>query len=137
MSFVDSLDSVLMLYAYASPSRSTPEGKIRLFQSTKIELDQAADRRVLEQAPPTPDAFDGDHPTREDIADSRSVKDSNTVKDSKARVMSDMAIIPTLAANEATSSQNQPNIQAIDTKKQVISSLSITLTALSIIVALR
>jgi high-affinity nickel-transport protein len=133
MSFVDSLDSVLMLYAYASPSRSTPEGKIGLFQSTKLELDEEADRLVLEDTIPgaTAQVVEDDLANREDSAA------INKTKDSKAQVMESLPVLPRLDINEATQSQNGPDAQAIDTKKQVISSLSVTLTALSIIVALR
>jgi len=133
MSFVDSLDSVLMLYAYASPSRSTPEGKIGLFQSTKIKLDEEADRLVLEETPmsPTTGTVEDDIPIREDSAP------IDKTKDSKSQVMDGLPVLPRLAMNEATGSHSGPDTQAIDTKKQVISSLSVTLTALSIIVALR
>jgi len=133
MSFVDSLDSVLMLYAYASPSRSTPEGKIGLFQSTKIELDEEAHGLVLEEAPnsPTTATVEDDIAAREDSAP------IDKTKDSKSQVMDSLPVLPTLDLNEATSSQSGPDTQAVDAKKQVISSLSVTLTALSIIVALR
>jgi high-affinity nickel-transport protein len=133
MSFVDSLDSVLMLYAYASPSRSTPEGKIGLFQSTKIKLDEEADRLVLEDTRPssTTGIVEADVATREDSAP------IDKTKDSKSQVMDSLPVLPTLDMNEASPSHSGPDIQAIDTKKQVISSLSVTLTALSIIVALR
>jgi hypothetical protein len=47
MSLVDSLDSVLMLYAYASPSRSTPEGKLGLFQAPKLEIGETDERERL------------------------------------------------------------------------------------------
>jgi high-affinity nickel-transport protein len=122
MSFVDSLDSVMMLYAYASPSRSTPEGKIGLFQSTKIELDEEADRLAL-------------RPSSTLISDSGG--DGNPTEDGKARIMDNMPILPVLEEIEPSSSGSGPDIQAIDKKKHVISSLSVTLTALSIIVALR
>ena len=133
MSFVDSLDSVLMLYAYASPSRSTPEGKIGLFQSTKIELDEEADRLVLEEAHPdlTNEVIDHDLATQENSAP------VDKTKDNKSQVMDSLPVLPTLNMNGASQSRIGPDTQAIDTKKQVISSLSVTLTALSIIVALR
>jgi len=122
-----------MLYAYASPSRSTPEGKIRLFHSTKIELDEEADRLVLEEAPhgPTTASVEDDIAAREDSAP------IDKTKDSKSQVMESLSVLPTLDMDEGSSSQSGPDTQAIDTKKQVISSLSVTLTALSIIVALR
>jgi len=133
MSFVDSLDSVLMLYAYASPSRSTQEGKIGLFQSTKIELDEEADRLVLEEArlDPTNEVPDHNLATREDSAP------IDKTKKIISQEVDSLPVLPTLDMNEATQSHSGPGTQAIDTKKQVISSLSITLTALSIIVALR
>jgi high-affinity nickel-transport protein len=133
MSFVDSLDSVLMLYAYASPSRSTPEGKIGLFQSAKIELDEEADRLVHEDTPL--DSTTGI--MNDDIATPEEPAPIDKTKDSKSQMMESLPVLPTLDMNEGSSSQSGPDTQAIDTKKQVISSLSVTLTALSIIVALR
>lgn len=129
MSFVDSLDSVLMLYAYASPSRSTPEGKIGLFQSTKIESIEEADLLPVSNDIEPEDRV-VDLPTSAEVVD--------PAKDGKKQVMSEMAIVPTLE-NEAgqSPSGSRPNDQVIDKKTQVISSLSVTLTALSIIVALR
>lgn len=122
-----------MLYAYASPSRSTPEGKIGLFQSTKIKLDEEADRLGLEDTQPdsTTEVVEDDPATREDSAP------SDKTKDSKSQVMDSLPALPTLDMNEASQSQSGPDTRAIDSKKQVISSLSVTLTALSIIVALR
>ena len=136
MSFVDSLDSVLMLYAYASPSRSTPEGKIGLFQSTKIKLDEEADRLVLEDMQPgsTTEVLNHDSATRENSAPVHKTNDS---KDGKSQVIDSPPALPTLDMNEASPSQSMTDAQAIDSKKQVISSLSVALTALSIIVALR
>jgi high-affinity nickel-transport protein len=131
MSFVDSLDSVLMLYAYASPSRSTPEGKIGLFQSTKIELDEEADRLVLEDVPAS--TLPEDDSAREGVAEVDPAKDSKA----HAQVTEDVPILPIVAADQGTQSPSGPGNQAIDKKTQVISSLSVTLTALSIIVALR
>jgi len=130
MSFVDSLDSVLMLYAYASPSRSTPEGKIGLFQSRKIKLDEEADRLVLEEAPQSP--------TSANMEDNIAIReDSAPIDNSKDGKLDSLPVLPTLDMNEASPSHSRPDTQAIDSKKQVISSLSVTLTALSIIVALR
>ena len=133
MSFVDSLDSVLMLYAYASPSRSSSEGKIGFFQSTKIELDEEADRLVLEetQSGSTTELPNHELETREGSTP------VHKTKDIVSQEVDSLPVLPTLDMNEATPSQSGPSTQAIDMKKEVISSLSVTLTALSIIVALR
>ena len=104
MSFVDSLDSVLMLYAYASPSRSTPEGKIELWQSAKVETEHDEGESLL-------------GPPRSVVAYSATISGPDDIP--------------------ASVGDHEPESQAIDTKQQVISSLSITLTALSIVVALR
>jgi len=104
MSFVDSLDSVLMLYAYASPSRSTPEGKIGIWQSAKVETEYGEGGSLLTSP-------------RSVIAYSATISGPDDI-----------------SASAVTHGQD---LQAIDTKQQVISSLSITLTALSIVVALR
>ena len=104
MSFVDSLDSVLMLYAYASPSRSTPEGKIGLWQSSKVETEDGEGGSLL-TSPQSVVAYSSTISGPDDIP--------------------------------ASVVDHEPDSQAIDNKQQVISSLSITLTALSIVVALR
>jgi high-affinity nickel-transport protein len=101
MTLVDSLDSVLMLYAYASPSRSTAEGKIGLFQ----------------QKPET---------TPSDGAESQPLLEENNSIDAY--------LSPT--SSRISQATDLPDV-VINNKLNVMSSLSITLTALSIMVALR
>lgn len=99
MSFVDSLDSVLMLYAYASPSRSTPDGKLGLFYCQKTESQET-------------------DPETRPLLDEVSHHDD----DDEAALQGEYSDIPN---------------QVMDKKSNVMSSLSITLTALSILVAIR
>lgn len=99
MTLVDSLDSVLMLYAYASPSRSTSEGKISLFQPQKHETKTGEES---EYRPLLTDAEDTEAYLQHPSARSTDLPD-----------------------------------EVINNKLNVMSSLSITLTALSIVVALR
>jgi high-affinity nickel-transport protein len=105
MSFVDSLDSVLMLYAYASPSRSGPEGKIGLFQTS---LSKVHDER--DSIP------NGEH--------------AALLGNQEASIGYDSLASPEDPDSGLDAEQD-------DNKNQVMSSLSITLTALSIVVALR
>lgn len=101
MTLVDSLDSVLMLYAYASPSRTTAEGKIGLFRSQKPETSQAGN------------------------------------SESEPLLSDEESVSAYLAARttEGSEGTDVPD-EMINNKLNVMSSLSITLTALSIIVAL-
>ena len=97
MSFVDSLDSVLMLYAYASPSRSTPDGKLGLFHSAKTESQETD-------------------------------PESRPLLDEQSRHGDEVAL-PGVSVDV-------PN-EVIDKKLNVMSTLSIILTVLSIVVAIR
>jgi hypothetical protein len=90
-----------MLYAYASPSRSTPEGKLGFFQMVKAEAEQSEETEALLRSG--------------DAAPSYAA-----VRDESEGTFDDTGIN-----------------QKVDTKLHVMSSLSITLTTLSIIVALR
>lgn len=109
MSFVDSLDSVLMLYAYASPSRSTTEGKIAIFQKRPLDIDITVGT---------------DHEPR-------------PLLDTQHRSPSNSEIVCVNAEGGGDVVNLAPQAQSIDKKLNVMSSLSITLTALSIIVAIR
>jgi hypothetical protein len=95
-----------MLYAYASPSRSSPEGKIGLFQTVKAETEHEETGSLL-ASPTSVVAYSSTTSGPDDIV------------------------------STAVVHEHEPSVQAIDTKQQVMSSLSITLTALSIVVALR
>jgi hypothetical protein len=97
MSLVDSLDSILMLYAYAEPSRESPDGKLQLFQpraaiALPVHHDTA---RVLDA--------DGSVEAGTDVLKSPTIEHTSLIK----------------------------------TKANTISMLSIILTVLSIVVALR
>lgn len=97
MSLVDSLDSILMLYAYAEPSRETADGKLQIFQSKQaIAL-----------------------PVHHDTV---------AVLTSNGNVESE---------TEVPKTPDSEHEALIRTKADTISMLSIILTALSIIVALR
>lgn len=105
MSFVDSLDSVLMLYAYASPSRSSPEGKMGLFQTSTSKV----------------------HDERDSIPTG---EQTGLLGNEEGSIGYDSLASPEGLDSGLDAKQD-------DNKTQVMSSLSITLTALSIIVALR
>lgn len=105
MTLVDSLDSVLMLYAYASPSRSTPEGKLGLFQSQ-------------------PDKPESESGCETDALLSPERREGHVSYVEDARVSAEQL-------------EEVETSRVVDNKLNVMSSLSITLTALSIVVALR
>lgn len=97
MSLVDSLDSILMLYAYAEPSRETADGKLQLFQQKQAI------------------ALPVHHDTVAVLASDGNVE----------------------AETEVPKSPDSEQEALIRTKANTISMLSIILTALSIVVALR
>lgn len=101
-----------MLYAYAPPSRFSPEGKIGLFQATtKTEGGEAGEQEHL---------LRGSH---------EAIGYDTVLGDSDASAHSAGTDVGIDTVSKGTGEH--------DNKAQVMSSLSITLTALSIIVALR
>ncbi|KAL1411225.1 hypothetical protein Q8F55_002176 [Vanrija albida] len=114
MSLVDSLDSVLMLYAYAQPALKGPDRKVRLFyRPLKLQED-------VEAVAPLNSADAEGSPSAE-----RPPLPRDDSKDSK---LGDETLV------EAQTVERESRILAA--KASTISSLSISLTLLSILVAL-
>jgi high-affinity nickel-transport protein len=135
MSLVDSLDSVLMLYAYASPQRNSPEGKLSVFYRSENAL---------------PPLISPIHP-RQDTGE-EAVTVLPTDEEVEVDVDRGKKTGPKCDANVTAKAEGEPTVplgdmdaqpmdyharKVMDAKASTMSSLSITLTVLSIIVALR
>ncbi|OCF39887.1 high-affinity nickel-transporter [Kwoniella heveanensis CBS 569] len=137
MSLVDSLDSILMLYAYATPSTSTAEGKIALLQSYEPDLkrDEAEDQEHEAITKPLGNQRKGSAKTQHDN-EQRSGDLSETTPGSATAAETTEAA--TTSAEEGLlregGSSRQERILSV--KTNTMSSLSIILTLLSILVAL-
>ncbi|WWD15794.1 hypothetical protein CI109_100218 [Kwoniella shandongensis] len=145
MSLVDSLDSILMLYAYATPSRSTREGKIALLQDhlEDCKLDYPIDT-VVETLPAL---------SSERLTGSQEIVDSSrlSIEGGVEREEEQETDMPKSGKNldqgvdEERGDLGQTPIEAgpsgrgarvLNAKADAMSSLSIILTLLSILVAL-
>jgi high-affinity nickel-transport protein len=128
MSLVDSLDSILMLYAYAAPSRSTPEGRISLFQKSDGLPSQAEDaNNELLSMPIVPTSSTG---VLGEVSGDGAKDIEPLVKGPEGS-----SIIPPIASS-ASESDEVVNSRIVEIKTHAISSLSIVLTLLSILLAL-
>ncbi|WVQ78188.1 hypothetical protein IAT38_000271 [Cryptococcus sp. DSM 104549] len=139
MSLVDSLDSILMLYAYATPSRSTPEGKIALLQDPEDYKDEYEAETVVVTLPArstedvrTPSAEIGPQ-------DEGEIAQLEREQSAKARDL------PTTVGEEEQFAGGSGSVRAgepvanrrvVNAKANAMSNLSIILTLLSILVAL-
>jgi high-affinity nickel-transport protein len=150
MSLVDSLDSVLMLYAYAPLRRDSPDGKLALFWESKAPLPREP-RELLADTEPLGLAMAGNSSSPVLLADMTNEGDADP-RDKDP--LSDQAKIPTGSAlhdpaetgasgPEAPETVDEPITgdyrarRMLDAKASTMSTLSITLTVLSILVALR
>lgn len=114
MSLVDSLDSVLMLYAYAQPNLKGADGKIHLFYrplrlQSDIESVAPLNSPIAESSEPRPPLV------RDDSKLDNKLVDDETIIEARAE---------------------EHNARMLAAKASTISSLSISLTLLSILVAL-
>ncbi|WRT66994.1 uncharacterized protein IL334_003960 [Kwoniella shivajii] len=146
MSLVDSLDSVLMLYAYATPSTDTPEGKLSLLQDidpdSKSTLVEETVIPVLPSSNTNPDvneAMVSIEGRREDDATEGTgeieilEREQNQNREDSVKSPNERDIeAPHI--NRNTGNDRQDRI--IRVKTNTMSNLSIILTLLSIIVAL-
>lgn len=145
MTLVDSLDSILMLYAYASPSASTPEGRFAFFQDRKQNIALIASRDAEDDIqaglPPLArsDTSHGVDQMEEDDND-KNLKSRVPPSSSDERYGESSTALPAVENEHERGEQTEADIRArrlMDSKANVMSSLSITLTVLSILVALR
>ena len=120
MTLVDSLDSVLMLYAYAAPSSSTIEGKIAFFAPAEPSLDPSPLSAALASSVPVT--------TNSTTVPSEDERDKDAPQPTPAMIEDGRHI-------EAL--HEHPARQVVQGKANIMSTLSILLTLLSIIVALR
>lgn len=138
-----------MLYAYASPSTSSPEGKLKIFIGKEIPSPQAGldtipvdvliiDLRESQATPvPTTDELDLESDGPKDLVISRD-RDEETDKFLPATQASKNETVNLREDPEAgTVSMPDRERALVESKTHVMSTLSITLTVLSIVVALR
>jgi high-affinity nickel-transport protein len=156
MTLVDSLDSILM--PYASPSRSTPEGQMSFFQDEKkaeaipILSGQPEDEEQEQTAtgltagiPQLPIGQTSDLETgieriieTDPTIDIKSLPQNASLADEETEARRTVVPIDSQDshAQEVTTRDDRAR-RLMDSKANVMSSLSITLTILSILVALR
>ncbi|KAL7413711.1 high-affinity nickel-transport protein-domain-containing protein [Mrakia frigida] len=121
MSLIDSLDSILMVYSYACPSRNTPEGRIAVFQhplrpppiasepSPALTLPELETNAAPPSIQPALSAVE-DYETKEDTKESNATSTPSKEDEETRRIRQ-------------------------ETKLQTMSTMSIYLTLLSICVA--
>jgi high-affinity nickel-transport protein len=147
MSLVDSLDSVLMLYAYAPLRRDSPDGRLTLFCELKVPPacepreplpDTEVLALVISQDAPSPVLLVG-------MSNEADPRDEHPPSD-QAKVPTDSALCDSQEDAGASAaetiidesvSEDYRARRMLDAKASTMSSLSITLTVLSILVALR
>ncbi|GMK57920.1 hypothetical protein CspeluHIS016_0407540 [Cutaneotrichosporon spelunceum] len=127
MALVDTLDSILMLYAYAQPELRT-EGKFVLFERDKkmfLPITEPEPERAERAECP---ALEQD-PSKEPLGLSSSNEESNSKPQAQATEEPSVAVVE---VDEAEERQRR----ALAAKTATMGSLSISLTLLSIVVAL-
>lgn len=150
MSLVDSLDSVLMLYAYAAPDRSSEEGKLALFVST------TSTEQALPVVPYQEERDEVRSVLLEDV-ESVSRAQNNDEHDAEMHLAPSLTDAAAAGAVEPSTSKGtdaegvvesteppltptpgpSPDRRMVDAKIHAMSTLSIILTLMSILVALR
>ena len=137
---MDSLDSILMLYAYASPSTSTAEGKMAFFLDAKIpastenevlinDTDAEVQLSTLDRPTAILDETEASDPVKAIDASGRLAGVKVDTREPSAPQGTDLAVDSALQSGRGR--------EIVEAKTHVMSTLSITLTLLSIIVALR
>ncbi|ORY22758.1 high-affinity nickel-transport protein-domain-containing protein [Naematelia encephala] len=128
MTLVDSLDSVLMLYAYAAPALGTQQRRLAVFEDRKTPLPVTLPD--LETPPVTVELLNSNPPTAE-------IEEDDVVKptdDATKPTGLDQEQEPGQHLPEDTSTSNRQRV--LNGKANTMSTLSIILTLLSILVAL-
>jgi high-affinity nickel-transport protein len=137
MTMVDSLDSILMLYAYASPSRLSPEGRLAFFQDRKGELQPTAreEEEGAASAELLPDLpIEGVSAT---LAHAQDELQEEQDKSLQAHGPAKTAALDPEPLRNPDPAPDAKTRRMLESKTNAISSLSITLTVLSILVAFR
>ncbi|WVQ71527.1 hypothetical protein IAR50_001066 [Cryptococcus sp. DSM 104548] len=133
MSLVDSLDSILMLYAYACPSRSTPEGKIALLQDP-FDSKETINETVIETLPV--EASDERERVESEERQAGAGGEIERLAEGTNKVVRDGGVEEEGIGGPSTFAEASQNERVIQAKANTMSSLSIILTLLSILVAL-
>ncbi|KAK8869931.1 hypothetical protein IAR55_000499 [Kwoniella newhampshirensis] len=156
MSLVDSLDSILMLYAYATPSRSTREGKIALLQEPEdrkvdypvdtmtitmpsLSSESLTARQVTPSSPDSQSRYSAIIPVEEQPEEEEAQEVDRTKSDMDLDIEGHVGGEESFEDLERSAGQAGPSIREeriVNAKANTMSSLSIILTLLSILVAL-
>ncbi|ODO03363.1 high-affinity nickel-transporter [Cryptococcus wingfieldii CBS 7118] len=136
MSLVDSLDSILMLYAYASPSRSTPEGKIALLQDPFDSKETINETNI--ETLPVETSDERERAESEELRASPRGEIERLEEEQETRYMGarDGGVEEEGIGGPSNFAEGAENERVIQAKANTMSSLSIILTLLSILVAL-
>lgn len=137
MSLVDSLDSILMLYAYATPDSTSPEGKLALLQHPDYK-----DFQVEETVATTLTAEGGQtegHLIEQIDVPQGEIERLETEDNLKAKTGNEISVEEERVGGSSRVDNigGARNERVMKAKANTMSSLSIILTLLSILVALR
>lgn len=139
MSLVDSLDSILMLYAYATPDSTSPEGKLALLQYPDPNYKDSYLEETVATTLPAEDGQTEGHVIEPTDIPQGETEGLETEDNIKAKTGSEI-----LAEEERVGGPSRVdgsggvrNERVMKAKANTMSSLSIILTLLSILVALR
>nr|ODN81256.1 high-affinity nickel-transporter [Cryptococcus depauperatus CBS 7841] len=135
MSLVDSLDSILMLYAYAAPSRSTPEGRLSLFQGSDDKDELLADTAVPTLTTESDDNQAGRERERSigPMEEVEGIRDEDVTEVGKVVAEEEEERVGD--SSDMTCQGDAKKRRVLTAKSNTMSSLSILLTFLSILVA--
>ncbi|KII86790.1 hypothetical protein PLICRDRAFT_43453 [Plicaturopsis crispa FD-325 SS-3] len=125
MSLVDSLDSILMIYAYARPPKSSLDGQWAFFQHSGRVSHPLVDSAAIVSD------------TRTARVDAPTIGSGLDLERAASALAADPAVTKEIAPADATASIIDPDIRRrrTEAKLQTMSSLSIWLTLMSICVA--
>ncbi|WVW83261.1 hypothetical protein I302_105280 [Kwoniella bestiolae CBS 10118] len=135
MSLVDSLDSILMLYAYATPSTDTPEGKLALLQSMEGEGD-SKDSLVEDSIVPVLPSSTKENVQEQGRSEIEVLEREDQQEIEMDRDQHKPRDVQPENPNVEISGGDMRTDRLLRVKTQTMSNLSIILTLLSILVAL-
>lgn len=139
MSLVDSLDSILMLYAYATPDTTSPEGKLALLQYPDLDHKDSYLEETVATALPAEGGQTERHVIEQTDIPQGEIERLETEDNIKAKTGNEILVEEERVGGPSRVDSNGGvrNERVIKAKANTMSSLSIILTLLSILVALR
>ncbi|OWZ63602.1 hypothetical protein AYX14_03272 [Cryptococcus neoformans] len=138
MSLVDSLDSILMLYAYATPDSTSPEGKLALLQYPDPNYKDSYLEETVATTLPAEDGQTEGHVIEPTDIPQGETEGLETEDNIKAKTGSEILVEEERVGgpSRVDGSGGVRNERVMKAKANTMSSLSIILTLLSILVAL-